>query len=178
MITLQLSDVWYAPKATDEQIGVIKRELTVEDCEYYDRIGWKHFRDEDLIERNLPELGNEIYLNSNNCVIELRGKRYEFEFDDYSNLYGEDLWEAGNKNIVLTPTEKPLSESKNRGWYRFFGQPHWIQSDYYPLDLNGNLCYHLLTVNNDWGDAGNFNILIGFDSNDVPNVAYFEASCH
>jgi hypothetical protein len=32
-------------------------------------------------------------------------------------------------------------------------------------------------LENGWGDMGNWNILVGFDADGVPNVAYFEASC-
>lgn len=46
----------------------------------------------------------------------------------------------------------------------------------YPLDLEGNVCHHFLTIENGWGDCGNFNILLGFNGL-IPNMAYFEASC-
>jgi hypothetical protein len=172
--------------ATDDQLTVVKRELTPEDCEHYEKIGWKYFRETDLIDRFLPSLGEAIYFSgrhslSRGIVVEIRGIRYLVQFED---LQLGDVYEARGKSLILTETDAPLSvpdvkaEPKWRGAYdyKFFGQPTWVQNSWYPTDARGNSCYHFLTIENDWGDAGNFNILLGI-KDDSPSEAYFEASC-
>ena len=124
----------------------------------------------------LPSLGDRIAFRSLPFyVVEIKGRRYKVEFnedwqDDPSSIEG--------KTLDITPTDLPLTETSDKsGDFEFFGQPNWIQGAIYPLDLLGNPCYHLFTVENGWGDSGNYNFLIGFDADDVPNIAYFEASC-
>jgi hypothetical protein len=169
--------------ATDDQLTVVKRELTPEDCEHYDKIGWKHFRETDLIDKYLPSLGDPLYFSSRHSrgiVVEIRGLRYLVQFEDVG--HGE-AWEVNGKSLILTETVEPLTvpDAKLHDWrggyeYKFFGQPTWVQTHWYPVDARGNPCCHLLTIENGWGDAGNFNILLGI-KDDVPSEAYFEASC-
>lgn len=183
---LPLKDIYETKNCKPEQLLTVKRLLTEKDCEEYERYGWDSFREEDLIEVFLPELGDPIYFRNNllyttGIVVEIKGLRYNVQFES-SDLYQD--YEATGKSIVLTLTSEPLTkpnvvgkESWRGGYdFKFFGQPTWVQNPHYPVDLNGNPCCHLLTIENGWGDSGNFNILLGFDG-DVPNVAFFEASC-
>lgn len=57
-----------------------------------------------------------------------------------------------------------------------FGQPQFIQNPIVPSH-NGRSAFHLLTLNNDWGDCGNVNIMVALDESGDPEVAFFEASC-
>lgn len=157
----------------------VEHELVAEDYEFYDKNGWEYFRPENHIEYFLPSLGESIWTNESNVVLEIKGKRYKVSFEfDY-----DEPWHNRNQKLFLEPTDEPVSQfetktnSRGKYWYKFFGQPTWVQNEHYPLDLLGNPCYHFVTIENGWGDSGNFNILLGFDENDIPNVAYFEASC-
>jgi hypothetical protein len=185
---LQLLDAWSQPSAREDQLTIVKRELTPEDCAHYDNIGWKYFSDNDLIDRFLPSLGDPIYFSekhslSRGVVVEIKGVRYLVQFEELENRRGEESDPAG-KSLILTPTDMALSKSDStsaQGWrgghyLKFFGQPTWIQSHLYPVDARNNACYHFLTIENGWGDSGNYNILLGLDG-DVPVEAYFEASC-
>lgn len=158
----------------------LELDLTVEDCERFDEIGWKNYREGDYVKYLVPSLGEAICFHWNDkIVIEIKGKRYKFELHD--NCMHE-MWSCEGKSISLTPTEEPISEGvKNCGCrafhlYHFFGQPRWVQSPCYPA-YKGKPCYHLVTVENDWGDSGNWNIFISLDENDVPNAVFFESFC-
>jgi hypothetical protein len=59
----------------------------------------------------------------------------------------------------------------------FFGQPRFIQNEMSPAH-NGRAGMCLASLNTEWGDAGNVNILFACDDNGVPCRAWFEASCH
>lgn len=172
------------PTAKSHQLTIINREMTLEDCELYDRIGWNNYREEDLTETLLPALGDPIYFSerhsiTDGIIVEIKKIRYLVQFQtDYDRS-----WDLARQQLTIIPTDLPLTESDCRktgdrsGYYlQFFGQPVWVQSPVYPLDIRGNPCYHLLTIENKWGDSGNINILVGMD-NDVPAEAYFEASC-
>jgi hypothetical protein len=165
----------------DSKLTVIHREMTEEDCEHYDKIGWKNFNEESLIDRLLPSFGDPIYFSSKHSlysgvVVEIRGIRYLVQFDEE---YSEEPYEPKNKSLTFTVTDKPLTkpDAKERGHsFKFFGQPTWIQNEYFPADPRDNACYHFVTIENGWGDSGNYNILLGMDG-DIPSEAYFEASC-
>jgi hypothetical protein len=60
---------------------------------------------------------------------------------------------------------------------QMFGQPQFIQNPIVPSH-EGRSAYHLLTLNNNWGDCGNVNIMVGLDESGEPATAYFEASCY
>lgn len=57
-----------------------------------------------------------------------------------------------------------------------FGQPDWVQSPMYPA-FEGRAAYHLMTLNTEWGDCGNINIMVGLDAEGRPARLWFEASC-
>jgi hypothetical protein len=183
---LELQPIESAKECLPEQLRIVNIPLTDEDVAEYEAKGWKYFRKEDFIETHLPELGNPLCFSNKfslhkGIVIEIKGKHYHVSFEE-SDAF--EPFEAKGKYITLTPTTEPLSvpdlkfkgDNETGHYLKFFGQPAWIQGEYYPTDLNGNPCYHLVTIENMWGDCGNYNILIGFDG-DTPNVAYFEASC-
>lgn len=147
--------------------------ISDEDLEYYELGNWQYYRPDYL----LPSLGERLHFSGRQkqIVVEIKGRRYKVEVE---SDYNEEPYEVDGKSLVLTETDEPLTvEDSCRGWYQFFGQPNWIQNKTYPSDLLGNPCHHFLTVENGWGDCGNWNILLGFDKDGVPNIAYFEASC-
>lgn len=176
----------YANNLIDEErLTVPAPELTEKDCEHYEEIGWDNYSDTEV---KLPELGPPMYFYKGNLtsgiVVEIKGKRYKVFFEE---SYDEHPWECNHKYINLEPTDELLSlpdrliEERDQ-WrggynYKFFGQPNFVQGPVYPADLVGDPCYHLVSIENGWGDSGNYNIFIGFDENNEPNVAYFEASC-
>lgn len=164
-----------------DQLEKVEHDLTVEDCEHFDEIGWKYYREEDLTEYLLPSLGERVCFGyRDDLVIDIKGKRYKFQLHD--NELGE-AYEPDGKSLSLTPTDEPASVGvpddgnwRAAHYYHFFGQPRWVQGAHYPA-YKGKPCYHLVTVENGWGDCGNWNILISLDENDVPDAAFFEASC-
>ena len=174
-----------------EKLTVVTREMNEEDCEYYNRVGWKNFHEDDLTEIKLPELGDPIYFSErhslhdpeNRIVVEIRGRRYQFFLHDH---YRNERSRPDGKSIELTPTELPLTvpdassrPGEWRGWYylKFFGQPTWVQGAKYGCDSLGNPLHQLLTIESGWGDCGNENILVGFDQDGNVSEAFFEASC-
>jgi hypothetical protein len=60
---------------------------------------------------------------------------------------------------------------------QLFGQPQFIQGEIFPVH-DGVLAYHLATLNTEWGDLGNVNILFSCDKSGKPCKVWFEASCH
>jgi hypothetical protein len=59
---------------------------------------------------------------------------------------------------------------------QLFGQPQFIQGEIFPHH-NGVLAYHLATLDTDWGDSGNVNILFACNADGRPCKVWFEASC-
>jgi hypothetical protein len=168
---------------------------------------WKDFREEDLTRTVLPELGPALFFTERipfytadsysrgtpagppepeGIVVAIRGRNYRVSLRVLAGGRDSDH-EARGKTLILVPTDEPatpsdvrvarVATSRSRREYQFFGQPVWVQNAHYPADLRGEPCSHLVTVENGWGDMGNWNILVGFDADGVPNVAYFEASC-
>jgi hypothetical protein len=182
MIKLNLKEISSAEKCSPNLLTTIKHELTIEDCEYYDSVGWKNYREDNHIETLLPTLGQPLYFHGNHdpIVIQIKGINYEFNFKEYSY---EEPWKAEGKFITLLETDKPTtspdsltSHYRRSYYYKFFGQPTWVQGPIYPA-YKGKPCYNLVTIENGWGDCGNYNILVGLDDDNIPAVAYFEASC-
>jgi hypothetical protein len=172
----------------EDQLIRVKRELTLKDYEEYESIGWKHYREEHFIDTLLPSLGDPLFFSHKHSifdgvVVQVKGTKYLVQFEDKN----DEPYNVDGKFLILTPTVKPLSvpdrdksddwSKRHRGHYlQFFGQPSWVQGPVYPTDVRGNACYHFLTIENGWGDCGNFNILLGLNG-DIPSEAYFEAAC-
>lgn len=158
-----------------EKLEKIEHNLTERDIESYNKLGWEYYHPNDLIEYLLPELGKDSYFKERYPVVEIKGKKYKVQFE---SDYRREPWDQKGQTLTLIETDEPLSELiKYYSSVKFFGQPRFVQGKHYPLDLMGNPCHHLMTIENGWGDSGNYNILIGFDKNNIPNMAYFEASC-
>ena len=146
---------------------------------------WNTYRQEDYLIKALPEIAPPIYFSTQigEPIVQVFGRRYKIKFAWNNN---DVPFEAKGKSLVLEPTMLKLTKSDSRApdfgcrntfYWKFFGQPIWLQGDYFPADLNGKSCYHFCTIETGWGDCGNWNILVGLDDNNIPNVAYFEASC-
>ena len=132
-------------------------------------------------------LGETIYLRKSlEPVVEINGKRWKlsFEFNDDGFPHNEESLEPTGR-VFFEPTSEPLSQSdceppkKNRHGFHYlqlFGQPRWVQGAHY-IGYKGRPCCHLVTIENCWGDMGNYNILIGLGDDNDPEVAYIEASC-
>lgn len=185
---LKLLDVFGAPHAKNEQL--VPHELTPQEIEYFEQEGWQHYRQE----YELPELAPALYYSSKHSlgteryvVVQIRDRRYKVRFID-EGTDREEIYEPEGKFLDLEPTDEPVTppdrapligEGSSRWSYyiKFFGQPTWVQNSHFPLDSRGKPCYHFLTIENDWGDCGNFNILIGLNEEGIPDIGYFEASC-
>lgn len=132
----------------------------------------------------LPEIGPARYFYGvDRPVIPLAGKRFRVwvEYDDW-----DDPGSPDGKRLrleeTLDPETVPNRESPpraRRGGHSLhvFGQPHWIQGESFPAGPDGRPCYNLITVENGWGDSGNWNVLVDLGDDGLPTVAYFEASC-
>jgi hypothetical protein len=183
-IVLQCKNAWGQPRADDSQLLIVDKELTLEDIEYFEEVGWKDYSSKTFVDKLLPELGPVMYFSSKHdletgIVVDIRGTNYLVQFEE--NYDDEGEINCNKKRLILTPTNKPITlpdiEPGYRNYYlKVFGQPTWIQNELYPVDIRGNPCFHFLTIENGWGDSGNYNILLGM-AGDVPSEAYFEASC-
>jgi hypothetical protein len=193
-IELPLQDIFCAKPASRSSLLVVKRDLTPEEVEQItDSNGWADFREADLQEVRLPSLGPERFYTSRHSldpgrgvVVPVRGRNYRVTLRCPAAGVMDDLWEAAGKVLVLTPTDDPPTPEDAKGgtgsararcYLRFFGQPTWVQNEHHPADRHGRACFHLVTVENHWGDMGNWNVLIGLDATGTPDLAYFEASC-
>lgn len=178
LIDLPMHCIFEAEPPDMNALERVEYEMSVEDCEYYDRVGWEHYREEDFVDHLLPTLGEpRCFMNYYEIVIPINGRNYVviFNFD-----YDRNMWDPAGKSISLLKTNKKPTEPNStsyRSYLRFFGQPRWIQSKHYPFYM-GKPCFHFCTIENGWGDAGNWNILIGCDRRGVPEKAFFEASCY
>jgi hypothetical protein len=191
-IELKLRDVGHMGYCPVEDRPSVTREMTPEVCAEYDRLGWHTFREEDLIEHPLPEISPPIYFSGRHSlspgtpgiVVGLGGRRFRVHFRE-EEYPGREHWECEGKTLILEETTDPLTKpdggktGNRRGghYYKFFGQPMWVQNEYFPLGTRGQLCSHFLTIENEWGDMGNYNILVSLGEDGVPDAALFEASC-
>ncbi len=205
-IELPLRDIGASTPCRPDQLVTVEHELTPEEVERITDAGeWKDYRAEDYRRTLLPVLGDErlyservpIYTSDSyhwgeaaesrptGVVVPIGGRNYRVSLRVLAGDRDE-VYEARGKTLVLVPTDEPPTPpdvkagkkpSRRSAYLKFFGQPTWIQGEYFPQDLRGEPCHHLVTVENGWGDSGNWNILIGLDADGVPNVAYFEASC-
>ena len=197
-IVLPLRDIGAAPSCRPDQLGEAVDELTPEEVEQFTDAGlWSQFREEDWKRTLLPEFGPPRYFargvliyegdgeDSRGVVVPVGGRNYRVTLR-VTSAGRDEVYEARGKTLVLTPTDEPPTPPTakppargERGYHtlQFFGQPVWVQNEHAPQDLRGEPCRHFLTVENRWGDAGNWNVLVGTDADGVPNVAYFEASC-
>lgn len=189
-IRLPLQEAWKADRYDSSRLSVA--DTWEEDCPsataYYEERGWDKYSPINHQKVMLPEFGPARYFYGSALyrpVVSIAGRNFRIyvESDDYHEQH-----EAEGKTLVLEEVDEPES-IPNRGKPDFctrgghdvqvFGQPHWIQNPTYPVDPNnGNCCHHLVTYENEWGDLGNWNILVGVGDDGLPNVAYFEASCH
>lgn len=185
---IQLQDVFSAPQAKKSQL--VQNEMAPQEVEYYEQQGWHHFRNDDLL--RLPEISPALYYSHSHSVhgdryvvVQVGQYRYKVRFIDRGG--SDEPWDHVGKYLSLEFTEEPATppdreppdENKYRGGYylKFFGQPTWVQNEHFPLDGRGNPCYHFLTIENEWGDMGNYNILVGLNEHGIPDCGYFEASC-
>lgn len=197
-LILPFTPIGHAPNCRG-QLKEIQQELTPEWVEHYDQTAWRDYHDCNHRMMVLPELGEpgmrrhyRDHRDLRDIVIPIKHRRFKINlvWPDWDD--GEP-WEADNKSIVMEETDEPETpftlesvwpvpgdwpgtQIRPSGSF-CFGQPYWIQGGHYPADKHGRPCYHLLTYANDWGDSGNWNILVGLDLNDIPEIAYFEASC-
>jgi hypothetical protein len=186
MFVIPLRNI-HETKSYDFNLLEMVDTFSSEDQEWYDVHGWDQFRPEFHQKRLLPEIALPRHYNTRNSgeiVIPLGDKRYRLTIKE--DAWSEN-WEAGDKEAVFVETDDPETKyfagTKGTRRYRdygvtqFFGQPRWIQGEYFPADSEGNPCKHLVTYNNIWGDAGNWNILAGKFVDGLPTELYFEASC-
>ena len=153
-----------------------KAAFTKEDWGYYAK-GWY---DSWL----LPEIAPARYFYAEERpVVPLAGSRFRVHvaYDDWDAPY-----DAEGKRLVLEETADPETapdrEAPPRGCcgghrVQVFGQPNWIQNPHFPAGPDGAPCRHLITMENGWGDSGNWNVLVHLGEDGLPSVAYFEASC-
>lgn len=64
----------------------------------------------------------------------------------------------------------------HRYYAQVFGQPHFLQNEMFPVH-EGRCAMHLMTLDTEWGDAGNVNLMFHLDADGIPCALWFEASC-
>lgn len=184
-IRLPLRDIYEAGHIDRSQLETVDT-FTQDDQNRFDKKGWDGYHPDDFVKTLLPSLGEPRYLSSRRSkvpVVSLGGKRFKVEIlsDDR-----HEHWEAKGKVLLLEETDEPESRSdcvapernfRGSHYWQFFGQPTWVQSEFFPAGSNGKPCSHFVTVENGWGDSGNWNILVSLGDDGLPVEAYFEASC-
>jgi hypothetical protein len=107
--------------------------------------------------------------------------------DDPDAKIGDSEWsteeeERGYIQEDISRHERNLESLKGRDCLRapfetkVFGQPTFIQNEIFPM-RNGRVAMNLCTLETDWGDSGNVNILFICDEAGIPTEVWFEASC-
>ena len=167
-----------APRCDQSRLTVVDHDLTPDDTDYYDRVGWDTYRPENHRSVLLPTIGPKRTFDREDVVVSLAGRNWAVRFDLGS--CDRDIGDPDGKFLVLAETNEPeTDQSRARKPYLImFDQPRWVQNEYCPLDPNGKPCVHFATIENEWGDMGNINVLVGIDDSGLPFVAYYEAACH
>lgn len=76
----------------------------------------------------------------------------------------------------IADTEAGLTRFRPTAYANFFGQPNYLQGEVIPVhEGRSGMC--LVTLETEWGDAGNINIFFACDENGVPCRVWYEASC-
>jgi hypothetical protein len=150
---------------------------------YYEEYGWDKYHPINHEVIMLPQFGEARYFYRERPVVAtLFGRNYRIWIE---SDYHHEQYEADGKFLILEETDEPETVPNRgrpdfctRGGYdvQLFGQPKWVQGAHYPKTPDGRWCRHLITVENGWGDSGNWNILVGVKDDHI-DVAYFEASC-
>lgn len=179
---LALRDIYEAPRCDPQLLETID-PVTQDEMEAFSAEDWEFYGRGLYNKTLLPELGAARYFRSrDDPVIPLAGKRWRLRVlaDDSHEVY-----EAAGKYLSLEETDEPetvpdceVPEKNYRGrhYWQVFGQPTWVQTEHFPAATDGSPCRHLVTIENDWGDCGNWNILVSLGPAGLPDVAYFEAS--
>jgi hypothetical protein len=167
--------------------------FTEADQARFEREGWECYRPGDFLTRPLPELGPPLHYSgrfsihgggrSPGLVVPLGGWSYRVELAE--TRPGREPWECDGLKLVLTatggpPTPPDCPPPRDKGIYsheyQFFGQPRWVQGPIYAA-WEGQALRNFLTIENEWGDCGNTNILVAVGDDGRPTRAFFEASC-
>ena len=134
----------------------------------------------------LPEYEKQKKFDKFPVVVNIAGKRWEIDLVPRPKLredpYVQDgEWTTNKRRMSFTPTKKALTkESKaSHPLIYMFGQHESVQhgGDLFPVDNKGKIIPHLMTVENDWGDAGNEVYFLGLNTRKNPSILLFEASC-
>lgn len=186
MIRLPLIPICQSPGTCNVVKLAIEETCTEEEKENFSKEDWQDYAKGYYERRLLPEIATPRYYSERirTPIIPLAGKHYKVSIE--SQDWQDEQYEADGRFLVLEETEEPITKQdarkpdKNSRWghyWKFFGQPSWIQNEFFPADANGEPCRHFCTVENGWGDCGNWNILVSLDESGLPIAAYFEASC-
>jgi hypothetical protein len=109
-------------------------------------------------------------------VEEMKKRRdnYLEEDDEDYNLFYKNMAAEEQHNIDQIEMGDYSYSSGSK--VKLFGQPDFVQDGMFPL-YEGRIARHLVTFEDNWGDSGNTNIMIGLDEAGIPAKAWFEASC-
>ncbi len=147
------------------------------DVDYYERHGWED-------EIGMPEIAPPLYFHSGvrNPIIPLAGSHWIVQI---LSDYRYEPYEYEDKTLLLTETKAPCSPHLEgydpryggRAYWTFFGQPAWVQFPCYWNGPDGEPLRHLCSEQVDWGDCGNWIVLVSLDSDGLPNGAWLVAHC-
>jgi len=162
-----------------EQLLVVPPEVkSWDDVDYYeDETGWED-------EIRLPEIAPPLYFSSRvrNPIVPIAGSHWIIQIlsDDWHEPY-----EYEGKSLLLTETKSPCSPHLEgydpriggRAEWSVFGQPVWIQGPCYWNGPDGEPLRHLCSEQVDWGDSGNWVVLVSLGLDGLPNGAWLVAHC-
>lgn len=131
----------------------------------------------EVIEYTWPQFGPaRCYLNGVNgpFVVEIGDRRWEvtinMEYDEEHPIGGSVTFEETTKSIT------PVTSLTTRRYGQIFGQPKFIQNEVFP-QYKGKSASILAVIESGWGDAGNENLFLALDKNNLPAGLFHEANC-
>lgn len=131
----------------------------------------------------LPEFGplrfygGNVRIREQGVVVQMGTARYRIR---YHAEYQNDVPTSGVAEFIPTSDAEtpftPGNNSSRRPYLSMFGQPCFIQNPVWP-EYQGRCAYHLLTIEDGWGDAGNINVMVALNDQDRPVRVFQEYSC-
>jgi len=128
---------------------------------------------EDVYE-NPPRRPQYYYEHSypDGYVVVINDKRFRINF----KLNKVDSIDVSFAETYDPTTTYRIDNNGHDPLVRFFGSPTFIQSCVQPNVEHLNFI-HLMTIENNWGDCGNVNVMVQLDKDSYPVKIWMEASC-
>ena len=116
---------------------------------------------------------NRLYAEG--WVVPILDRNYRIHFDiQYNDGGTPKAISVSFQETLDTLTPCDTQERNQHAPVRFFGLPDFTQNAVKPTTTD---FFHLITIENDWGDSGNVNVMVSLNENHEPNQIFMEANC-